>query len=114
MFGARDGARDQLQETSSAQCTVPRPSSHDALASLSISAQTYDRLLSLADQAPLECLALSDRTLASAKILGYNQIGQVRSTPLWRLSDDFGQDRAEELRRALNEYGLRELAVTHD
>ena len=74
---------------------------------VSISAETYARLLSLADQAPLECLPLTSRTLACAKTLGYNQIGQVRSTPNSRLFADLGEDRAEELRRALYDFGMR-------
>ena len=52
---------------------------------LSISAETYARLLSLADQAPLDCLPLTSRTLSCAKTLGYNQIGQIRNTPPSRL-----------------------------
>lgn len=74
---------------------------------MSISAHTYARLLSLADQAPLECLALSARTLAWAKTLGYNQIGQIRSTPRHRLLDDLGEARTEELQRALYDFGMR-------
>lgn len=75
---------------------------------VTISAQTYARLLSLADQAPLESLPLSSRTLASAKTLGYNQIGQIRSTPMKRLLDDLGADRAGELKRALHDFGMRQ------
>lgn len=75
---------------------------------VSISALTYARLLSLADQAPLECLALSARTLASAKTLGYNQIGQIRSTPLQRLVSDLGEERTQELQRALHDFGMRQ------
>ena len=75
---------------------------------VSISAQTYARLVSLADQAPIECLALSPRTLASARTLGYNHIGQIRSTPLQRLMQDLGEERADELRQALHDFGLRE------
>ncbi len=75
---------------------------------VSISAETYSRLLSLADQAPLECLPLSARTLACAKTLGYNQIGQIRSTPASRLAGDLGQERADELQRALNDFGMRQ------
>ncbi len=77
-------------------------------ATVSISAETYSRLLSLADQAPLECLPLSARTLACAKTLGYNQIGQIRSTPASRLAGDLGQERADELQRALNDFGMRQ------
>ncbi|MDR7267451.1 DNA-directed RNA polymerase alpha subunit [Pelomonas saccharophila] len=74
---------------------------------VSISAETYARLLSLADQAPLDCLPLTSRTLAYAKTLGYNQIGQIRSTPNNRLFADLGEDRAEELQRALYDFGMR-------
>ncbi len=73
-----------------------------------ISAETYAKLLSLADQAPLECLTLTTRTLAYAKTLGYNQIGQIRSTPASRLVGDLGEERAEELQRALNDFGMRQ------
>lgn len=115
-----DGPDDQLQTTSSASGTIlkplrpapaPAPASAPTSASstgtLSISAQTYARLLSLADQAPLECLTLTARTLAQAKTLGYNHIGQIRSTPSSRLFADLGEDRAEELQRALYDFGLR-------
>ncbi|MCE4555823.1 hypothetical protein LXT13_15555 [Pelomonas sp. P8] len=64
--------------------------------------------MSLADQAPLECLPLTSRTLAEAKILGYNQIGQIRMTPVSRLRVDLGAERAEELKRALYDYGMRQ------
>ena len=74
---------------------------------VSISPETYARLLSLADQAPLDCLPLTSRTLASAKTLGYNQIGQIRSAPKGRLQADLGEERAEELRRALYDFGMR-------
>lgn len=74
---------------------------------LSISAETYARLLSLADQAPLDCLPLTSSTLSCAKTLGYNQIGQIRNTPPGRLLADLGADRAEELRRALYDFGMR-------
>lgn len=74
---------------------------------MSISAHTYAKLLSLADQAPLDCLPLSARTLASAKTLGYHQIGQIRRTPVRRLLDDLGEDRAQELKRALHDFGMR-------
>lgn len=77
-------------------------------AAVSISVQTYARLVSLADQAPLECLALSPRTLASARTLGYYRIGQIRSTPLQRLLQDLGEERADELKQALHDFGLRE------
>ena len=75
---------------------------------VSISSETYARLLSLADQAPLECLPLTSRTLARAKTLGYNQIGQIRSTPTSRLIGDLGEERAEELQRALHDFGMRQ------
>lgn len=75
---------------------------------MSISAQTYARLLSLADQAPLDCLPLTERTLERAKTLGYNQIGQIRSTPMQRLLSDLGEDRAGELKRALYDFGMRQ------
>jgi hypothetical protein len=74
---------------------------------MSISSQTYARLLSLADQAPLECLAITARTLAHAKTLGYTQIGQIRGTPDSRLFADLGEARAEELQRALYDFGMR-------
>lgn len=73
-----------------------------------ISAETYAKLISLADQAPLECLSLTSRTLACAKTLGYNQIGQIRSTPANRLAGDLGPERAEELQRALNDFGMKQ------
>jgi len=78
---------------------------------VSISPETYARLLSLADQAPLDCLPLTSRTLNRAKTLGYNQIGQIRSTPADRLVDDLGEDRAEELHRALYDFGMRQMGT---
>lgn len=78
---------------------------------MSISAETYARLLSLADQAPLECLPLTSRTLDRAKTLGYNQIGQIRGTSNSRLVGDLGKERAEELQRALHDYGMRQPGV---
>lgn len=107
MTGPADCASDQLQEPSSALDPIHKPSIPIAAAAVSISAQTYAKLLSLADQAPLDCLDLSPRTLASAKTMGYNQIGQIRSTPMRRLLDDLGEDRADELRRALHDFGMR-------
>lgn len=77
---------------------------------MSISAETYARLLSLADQAPLECLPLTSRTLVRAKTLGYHQIGQIRSTPTHRLVEDMGEERTEELTRALYDFGMRQPA----
>lgn len=77
---------------------------------MSISAATYAKLLSLADQAPLDCLPLTQRTLARAKTLGYNQIGQIRRASAQRLLADLGEDRAEELRRALYDFGMRQPA----
>ncbi|KQY82372.1 MULTISPECIES: hypothetical protein [Roseateles] len=77
-------------------------------AMVSISAETYALLLSLADQAPLDCLPLSARTLESARTLGYNQIGQIRNTPAHRLLVDLGAERAEELQRALHDFGMRQ------
>jgi hypothetical protein len=74
---------------------------------VSISAETYGRLLSLADQAPLEGLALTERTLARAKTLGYNQIGQIRNTSPGRLLADLGEERADELLQALQDFGMR-------
>lgn len=73
-----------------------------------IAAETYAKLISLADQAPLECLTLTKRTLAYAKTLGYNQIGQIRGTPAHRLLADLGEERANELQRALYEFGMRQ------
>lgn len=81
---------------------------HDTV---SISSETYARLLSLADQAPLECLPLTERTLERAKTLGYNQIGQIRMTPASRLVGDLGEDRAEELHRALDDFGMRQTST---
>lgn len=107
MIGPMDCAGDQLQEPSSAPAPIQKPSKPTAAPAVSISAQTYARLLSLADQAPLDCLDLSPRTLASAKTMGYNQIGQIRSAPMHRLLDDLGEDRADELRRALHDFGMR-------
>ena len=118
MYAAMDGEGDQLQITSSAPLDSPStplrpapalitPSSPQAAPIVSISAETYARLLSLADQAPLECLSLTPRTLASAKTLGYNQIGQIRDTPSARLFADLGEERAEELQRALHDFGMR-------
>lgn len=103
---------DQLQNPSSAPLVNPAKSLRSnpvptTPVSVSISAETYARLLSLADQAPLECLPLTSRTLACAKTLGYNQIGQIRSAPNSRLFADLGEDRAEELRRALYDFGMR-------
>lgn len=78
---------------------------------VSISPETYARLLSLADQAPLDCLPLTSRTLDRAKTLGYNQIGQIRSTPANRLVGDLGEERAEELHRALYDFGMRQMGT---
>lgn len=78
---------------------------------VSISSETYARLLSLADQAPLDCLPLTERTLERAKTLGYNQIGQIRLTPASRLVGDLGEDRAEELHRALDDFGMRQTST---
>jgi hypothetical protein len=75
---------------------------------VSISAETYSRLLSLADQAPIDCLPLTSRTLAQAKTLGYNHIGQIRSAPASRLLADLGADRTEEFKRALHDFGMRQ------
>ncbi|CAM3840627.1 hypothetical protein [Roseateles saccharophilus] len=80
---------------------------------MAISDATYARLLSLADQAPLECLPLTSRTLIYAKTLGYHQIGQIRSTPSHRLLADLGEERTEELKRALYDFGMRQPAP-HD
>lgn len=84
---------------------MPTPADSDIV---SISAATYARLLSLADQAPLECLHLTSRTLVHAKILGYHQIGQIRSTPTDRLVADMGEERTAELTRALHDFGMRQ------
>lgn len=81
---------------------------------VSLSAETYARLLSLADQAPLDCLPLTSRTLARAKTLGYNRIGQIRSAPANRLLADLGEDRAEELKRALYDFGMRQTTPVVD
>lgn len=77
-------------------------------AKLVVSASAYAGLLSLADQAPLDGLPLAPRTLARAKTLGYNQIGQVRTTSANRLVADFGVEHADELLRALFVFGLRQ------
>jgi hypothetical protein len=103
---------DQLRTPSSALAASPSKPLHSdpapaSAGNVSISPETYARLLSLADQAPLECLPLTSRTLACAKTLGYNQIGQIRSTPNSRLFADLGEDRAEELQRALYDFGVR-------
>jgi hypothetical protein len=78
---------------------------------VSISPETYARLLSLADQAPLDCLPLTARTLDRARTLGYNQIGQIRSTSTSRLVGDLGEERAEELQRALYDFGMRQAST---
>lgn len=75
---------------------------------LVVSASVYARLLSLADQAPLENLPLDPRTLARARTMGYNQIGQVRCTTANRLVADFGVEHADELLRALYAFGLKQ------
>jgi hypothetical protein len=117
MYAAADCEGDQLQNTSSAPQLPPTTSLPPALIPtalpnrtgiVSISAETYARLLSLADQAPLEALALTPRTLARAKTLGYNRIGQIRGTPTNRLLADLGEDRADELKRALYDFGMRQ------
>lgn len=79
---------------------------------VSISAETYARLVMLADQAPLECLQLNSRTLDRARTLGYNKIGQIRTAPLDRLISELGNDRTEELQRALHDFGMREKGVS--
>lgn len=118
MYAAMVCSGDQLQTTSSAPfdddsllhplATPLIPTSAPLGTSfVSISAETYARLLSLADQAPLECLPLTPRTLARAKTFGYNQIGQIRDTAKARLFADLGEDRAEELQRALFDFGMR-------
>lgn len=75
-------------------------------ARLVITASAHARLLTLADQAPLEALPLAPRTLAHARTLGYNHIGQVRGTAADQLAADFGTEHADELRRALTAFGL--------
>lgn len=108
-----EGAGDQLQISSSAPGAFlkplhPAPLSTPARSgTVSISSQTYARLIGLADQAPLECLSLTSATLACAKTLGYHQIGQIRSTPASRLFADLGEQRTEELQRALYDFGMR-------
>ena len=77
-------------------------------AGLVVSSSVYARLLSLADQAPLDALPVAPRTLDRAKTLGYNQIGQVRCTTANRLVADFGVEHADELLRALYAFGLRQ------
>lgn len=104
MHAALDGERARLQ-TAGGSVAQALPTARGTL--VSISAETYSRLLSLADQAPLECLPLTSRTLACAKTLGYNHIGQIRSAPPHRLLADLGEDRAQELTRALFDFGMR-------
>lgn len=77
-------------------------------AKLIVPASVYARLVSLADQAPLEGLPIAPRTLARAKTMGYNLIGQVRCTTANRLVADFGAEHADELLRALHAFGLRQ------
>jgi hypothetical protein len=77
-------------------------------AKLIVSAGVYDKLLSLADQAPLDGLPVAPRTLARARTLGYNHVGQVRCTSANRLVLDFGVEHADELLRALYAFGLRQ------
>ena len=123
MYAAMTCTGDQLQTTSSApfdndsllhlSATTLTPSAAPlGTCFVSISAETYARLLSLADQAPLECLPLTPRTLAKARTFGYNQIGQIRDTPNARLFADLGEDRAEELQRALYDFGMRPFGGT--
>ena len=83
-------------------------------AKLIVSASAYAGLLSLADQAPLDGLPLAPRTLARARTLGYNQVGQVRTTSTNRLVADFGVEHADELLRALFVFGLRQQDSTED
>lgn len=108
MHATLDGERALLR-TAGAPVTQPAPPhpSPERAAVVSISAETYARLLSLADQAPLDCLPLTSRTLACAKTLGYNHIGQIRNAPRHRLLADLGEDRADELKRALHDFGMR-------
>ncbi|PTT87183.1 hypothetical protein DBR42_12190 [Pelomonas sp. HMWF004] len=75
---------------------------------LSISAETYARLLSLADEAPLDCLPLHARTLVKARTLGYNKVGQIRNASMTRLLADLGEELADELKAALFDYGIRQ------
>lgn len=77
-------------------------------ATMALSTETYDLLLSLADQAPIEALPLSERTLSCARTLGYLRIGQVRNTPPLRLLQDLGEERAEEVKQALYDFGMRQ------
>lgn len=83
-------------------------------AKLIVSASAYAGLLSLADQAPLEGLPLAARTLARAQTLGYNQVGQIRTTSANRLVADFGVEHADELLRALFVFGLRQQESADD
>lgn len=123
MYAAMVCSGDQLQTTSSApfdsdsllhlSATTLIPNAAPlGVSFVSISAETYARLLSLADQAPLECLPLTPRTLARAKTFGYNQIGQIRDTAQARLFADLGEDRAVELQRALHDFGMRSFGKT--
>jgi hypothetical protein len=65
------------------------------------------RLLALIDQAPLEALPLPGRTLARARTLGYNLIGQVRCIDARALTAEFGSDEAALLIAALVTVGVR-------
>ena len=85
-----------------------------AEAKLIVSASSYAGLLSLADQAPLDGLPLPALTLARARTLGYNRVGQVRTTSANRLVADFGVEHADELLRALFVYGLRQQDAVDD
>lgn len=89
------------------QHSAPVAHEADRSSTVSISADTYARLLSLADQAPLECLPLTPRTLTCARTMGYNQIGQIRGAQRSRLYADLGKERAEELEHALYDFGMR-------
>lgn len=105
--------REGLQRTEGLAGTIARGSTclqadpQMTEAKLVVSSSVYARLLSLADQAPLDGLPLAQRTLERARTLGYNQIGQIHNASASRLIADFGSEQANELLQALFAFGLR-------
>jgi hypothetical protein len=116
MRAATDNNKEWLRFTGFARPKPVSPIPPIRGALVSISAETYGRLMSLADEAPIDCLPLTSRTLAHAKTLGYNQIGQVRHASVNRLLQDLGADRTDEFKRALYDFGMRQpgAAESHD
>lgn len=116
MRAASDNNNERLRFTALSRLDLVPPIPPVSGAVVTISAETYSRLMSLADEAPIDCLPLTSRTLAQAKTLGYNQIGQIRNAPASRLLADLGVERAEEFKRALYDFGLRQpgAADQHD